>query len=125
MRNVCYWGLYKAESFGHGTQQGYEDEALAKALSLRRRASKRERLYIEAMAADNNALKQSKPEAASSEAPQLWRKLVQHHPKDIQARIFMAQSLRDGKEYLATLQSILKDYPDDSAANHYYIHAVE
>jgi tetratricopeptide (TPR) repeat protein len=122
---MCYWGLYKAESFGHGTQQGYADETLAKAVSLRRRASKRERLYIEATAADNHALKHSNPEATSSEALQLWRKLVQHYPKDTQARIFMGQSLHDPKQYLATLQSILKDHPDDSAANHYYIHALE
>ena len=122
---MCYWGLYQAESFYHGTARGYANEALAKAVSLKRHASKHERLYIEATAAYNDALKHAKPDSTSSQASQLWRKLVQHYPKDTQARIFLAQSLGDRKEALAILQSVLKDHPDDSAANHSYIHAVE
>src|SRR5713226_636163 len=40
---MCYWGLYKAESFYHGTAQGYAGQALAKAVSLKGHASKHER----------------------------------------------------------------------------------
>ncbi|MGA8026308.1 MAG: tetratricopeptide repeat protein [Bryobacteraceae bacterium] len=107
---MCYWGLYEAESFYHSTAKGYADQALAKAVSLKGHASKRERLYIEASAASGEL--------------KLWRKLVKEYPKDTQARIFLAQ-LVDHQECLALLQSVLKIKPGDSAANHYYIHALE
>jgi tetratricopeptide (TPR) repeat protein len=106
---MCYWGLYQAESFYHSTAKGYAAQALAKAVSLKRHASKRERLYIEASAAHG---------------PELWRQLVKRYPKDMQARIFLAETV-DHKERVAILQSVLKEKPDDSAANHYYIHALE
>ncbi len=133
---MCYWGLYKAESFYHGTAQGYAGQALAKAVSLKSHASNHERFYIEASAAYEDALKSARPGPKSSQELQLWRKLVKEYPKDTQARIFLAQALDDGfdsngepragqKEALAILQSVLKDDPENSAANHYYIHAVE
>ena len=50
---------------------------------------------------------------------------MKEYPKDTQARIFLAQAVGDQKEYLAILQSVLKDEPDNSAANHYWIHALE
>jgi tetratricopeptide (TPR) repeat protein len=134
---MCYWGLYKAESLSHSTAQGYAGRALAKAVSLKEHASKRERLYIEASAAYEDALKNAKPVPNFSQTMQLWRKLVKEYPKDTQARIWLAVSpLGDGfdskgeprageKEALAILQSVMKDDPEDSAANHYYIHALE
>jgi tetratricopeptide (TPR) repeat protein len=61
---------------------------------------------------------------------------VKRNPKDTQARIFLAWSLMDGydddgnpkkgtKETLSILQGVMKDEPENSAANHYWIHAVE
>ncbi|HWF48265.1 MAG TPA: tetratricopeptide repeat protein, partial [Bryobacteraceae bacterium] len=108
---MCYWGLYAAESFYHSNAQGYARQALTMASSLEHHASKRERLYIEATAAHQNA-------------PQLWHKLVRKYPKDTEARIFLSRVV-DHKESVALLQSVLKDDPDNSAANHYYIHALE
>jgi tetratricopeptide (TPR) repeat protein len=133
---MCYWGLYKAESFYHGTEQGYAGQALAKAVSLKGRASKHERFYIEASAAHEDALKNAKPFANFSQELQIWRNLAKKYPKDTQARIFLALSLEDGfdskgepragqKEALAIFQSVMKDDPGNSAANHYYIHALE
>jgi tetratricopeptide (TPR) repeat protein len=133
---MYYWGLYKAESFYHGTAQGYAGQALAKAVSLKGHASKHERLYVEASAAHEDALKNAKPVPNFSQEMQLMRKLVREYPKDTQARIYLAESLEDGfdskgepragqKEALAMLQSVLKDDPENSAANHYYIHALE
>ena len=133
---MCYWGLYKAESFYHGTEQGYAGQALAKAVSLKGRASKHERFYIEASAAHEDALKNAKPFANFSQELQIWRNLAKKYPKDTQAQIFLAVSLEDGfdakgepragqKEALAMLESIMKDDPGNSAANHYYIHALE
>jgi len=133
---MCYWGLYKAELFYHGTAQGYARQALASAVSLKRHASKHERFYIEASAAYEDALKNAKPAPDFSQELQILRKLVKEYPQDTQGRIFLATSLEDGfdgkgeprsgtKEALAILQGVMKDDPENSAANHYYIHALE
>ena len=61
---------------------------------------------------------------------------MKEYPADLQAKIFLSSSLRDGyddagepkkgtKESIAILQEVLKVAPNDSAANHYWIHAVE
>jgi hypothetical protein len=133
---MCYWGLYRAESFRNYLKQ-FANEALAKAVKLKQHASKAEKLYIEASAAAeaDKAAKNGDKED-NSKAINLWRKLVKENPKDVQARIFLAEAVGDGyddagnpkagqKETLAILQSVLKEYPEDSAANHYWIHAVE
>jgi tetratricopeptide (TPR) repeat protein len=134
---MCYWGLYLAETFRRSSSKHFADEALAKAVSLKGHASKAERLYIEASAAHEAASKDAKDEKADdSREMALWRKLVKQNPKDMQARIFLAEALIDGydddgnpqkgtKEALSILQSVMKDDPENSAANHYWIHAVE
>ncbi len=135
---MCYWGLYQAETFRRSSAKHLADQALDKAVGLKGHASKAERLYIEAAAAHEAAAKDKKDDenAGESKEVQLWRKLVKHSPKDTQARIFLAEALLDGyddagapragqKEALAILQGVLKDEPENSAANHYWIHAVE
>lgn len=121
---MCYWGLYKADSFYHSTARGYAGRALTEAIRLERHASKRERLYIEASAAGENAAKKTGTGPNFSQALMRWRKLAHKYPEDTQAQIFLAQ-LVDHKESVAILRSILKREPDNSAANHYYIHALE
>ncbi len=137
---MCYWGLYLAESFRGSSSKQFASQALAKAVSLKRRASKAERLYIESSAAHEAEEKESgngdgKRTGESNEAKVL-RKLVGIAPRDAHARILLAEALIDGydedgnpkpgtKEALPILQSVLKDEPDNSAANHYWIHAVE
>ena len=121
---MCYWGLYKAESFYHSLAQSYAAPALASAIKLKRHASKRERLYIEAAALNEDAQESAKPAPIYAQELQLWRKLVKDDPRDIQARLFLSQRV-DQKERLEILETILKDDPNNSAANHYYIHAVE
>lgn len=123
---MCYWGLYKAEGSFHSMAQGYANLALAKAATLESHVSDAERLYIDASVAHEDAIraaKQGQPDFSKEIA--LWRKLVAEYPKDSQAKIFLAQSVGDLQEYLAILQGILKDEPDNSAANHYWIHARE
>ena len=135
---MCYWGIYQAEKFRHSNSKYYSDQALTKAVSLKGRASKTERLYIEASAAAEAAEKSEEKDKSKAESQevQLYRKLVKREPKDIQARIFLAWALTDGydddgqpregqKEALAIFQSVLKEDPDNSAANHYWIHAIE
>jgi tetratricopeptide (TPR) repeat protein len=134
---MCYWGIYQAEKFSHSNSKYYATQMLTKALGLRRRARKEERLYIEASAAEA-AEKSGKKDnsAGDSEKVKLYRKLVKRNPKDMQARIFLANALSDGyddngepragqKEALALFQTLLQEDPNNSAANHYWIHAVE
>ena len=117
---MCYWGLYKAESFYHSTAQGLAGRALAKASALKARVSERERLHIEA-AEEQERTRHSG--GSNTKAQEIFRKLVADNPRDTQARIFLAESgVRDS---LAILESVLKDDPENSAANHYYIHALE
>jgi hypothetical protein len=135
---MCYWGLYLAETFRRSTSKHFADEALAKAVSLKARANKAERLYIEASAAHEAAEKDKKDadEEGDSRQVQILRKLVKRNPKDTQARIFLAEAViegydDDGKprkgtvEALTILQGVMKKEPENSAANHYWIHAVE
>lgn len=134
---MCYWGLYLAEPLRRRSKH-FADEALAKAVSLMGHASKAERLYIEASAAHEAAEKDKKDadEVGDSKEVQILRKLVKHSPKDTHARIFLAWTLMEGyegdgtprkgtKDTLAILQGVLRDEPENSAANHYWIHAVE
>lgn len=121
---MCYWGLAEALSFYHGTERGYAPQTLAKAVSLKKHASKRERLYIEATAAGQQDRENARRGVRSSRSIDLWRKLVKQYPKDTEARIFLWEAT-GGPKNLGLLQSVLKQDPNNSAANHLYIHALE
>ena len=58
-----------------------------------------------------------------SREQELLGKIVAAHPEDLQAKIFLYST--GGKDSLAILESVLKTDPNNSAANHYYIHALE
>jgi tetratricopeptide (TPR) repeat protein len=135
---MCYWGLYEAETFRRSSSKYFAEEALAKAVGLKKHASKSEKLYIEASVAAEESSKagKGKGKEENTKEIQLWRKLVKQNPKDTQARIYLAEALTDGyddkgeprdgqKEALAILQGVLKEEPENSAANHYWIHALE
>ena len=64
------------------------------------------------------------------------RTLAAKYPKDVEGRIFLAIAVEDGydeagepkageKEGISILEGVLRDAPNDSAANHYWIHAME
>ncbi len=128
---MCWWGLAQAEGFRHSDAAVYGKKALAEAVRLKSKASASDRLYIEAAQAEEDTKDDdSKPAVA------IYRKLVKKYPRDTQARIFLAESVDDGyddsgepkpgqKECVAILEGVLKDAPNDSAANHYWIHAIE
>lgn len=133
---MCYWGIYHAELFTHSNAKYYAKQALANAVRLKGHVSKPERLYIEASEAAEASDKSEKESKGDSKEVQLYRKLVKSAPHDLQARIFLAEAVQDGyddngqpnsgeKETLAILQSVLKEDSENSAANHYWIHAVE
>jgi tetratricopeptide (TPR) repeat protein len=128
---MCWWGLAQAEGFRHSDAAVYGKKALAEAVRLKSKASASDRLYIEAAQAEADA-KEDDGKAATA----IYRKLVKKYPHDTQARIFLAESVCDGyddagepkpgqKECIAILEGVMKDAPNDSAANHYWIHAIE
>lgn len=145
---MCYWGLYEAYSFRRGDGTAFAHDALMQAVALQKGASKAERLYIKA-AVEEGKLKSHPtrgPNAAKSTSEggphvdtkdtKVLRKLVKMQPGDVQSRIYLAESVMDGfdkkgepkagtVEGQQILVAILKEHPDDSAANHYWIHAVE
>jgi hypothetical protein len=128
---MCYWGLAQAEQFRGGPGKAYAKQALDQATKLEHKASASDRLYIEAAIA---AAREEGDDHSGSIA--IYRKLAQKEPYDIEARIFLAEAVGDGyddqgepkpgqKEKIAILEGALKDAPNDSAANHYWIHAME
>jgi tetratricopeptide (TPR) repeat protein len=132
---MCWWGLAQAEGFRNGDRHLYGRQALEKAIALKERATEPERLYIEAAHAEENA-KESKHGGASKAELAILRELVAKEPNDIEARLFLALALEDGydragepkkseQNAIAMLDGILHDKPDDSATNHYWIHAIE
>jgi tetratricopeptide (TPR) repeat protein len=149
---MCYWGLYKAEAF-RGENDDYAAAALKQAEKLAKNVTPAEKLYIQAAKeeeketlAEGKQSKAPKQDAwtvagvaaphIDSKATKTLRKLVAQYPDDTQAKIFLAESLIDGfdkqaapkpgtAEAQAILAAILAAHPDDSAANHYWIHAQE
>ena len=135
---MCYWGLYQALMFRQGQPNTYSEEALATAVRVKDHANKQERLYIESAVASNDAMKAAGPDERpdSTKETAILRELVKKYPNDTQAKLFLAGSVRDGyddngepkkgtQESVAILEEVLKTNPDDSAANHYWIHAME
>ena len=135
---ICYWGLYQAEAFTYHVNKAYAKAAIDKAVALQEHASPLEKLFIQATQqheAAINATKSASDDPDFSKEIELWRQAVKLDPKDVQARIYLAEAVRDGydegqpkkgqKEALEILQSLLKESPDNSAVNHYWIHAVE
>ena len=140
---MCYWGLSQAEAF-RGDSKELAHDSLKQAKSLKKNASAAEKLYIEAaLEGEKEANSKKKPKEEAAGAPHVdsqetktLRKLVAMKPGDVQARIFLSGSLRSGfdkkgepkagtVESQAILKAILVEHPDDTAANHYWIHAVE
>ncbi|HEY5328365.1 MAG TPA: hypothetical protein VIJ79_00645 [Acidobacteriaceae bacterium] len=140
---MCWWGLYEAVGFRGDDDKDESKAALANAKKFAKHATEPEKLYIKAAAQgdghprrsrkhdeDDNALHKDSDETKT------LRKLVALSPQDTQAKIYLAESLLDGfkkngdpragtVEGQVILSQILIDHPDDSAANHYWIHAVE
>jgi tetratricopeptide (TPR) repeat protein len=135
---MCFWGLEQALLFRHNEGSAYSQQALASAVKLKSRASKQEQLYIEAAIAAEAASTTARDGSPANNDKEvgLLRQLVKEYPNDPQAKIFLSSAIRDGytetgepkkgtKEGMALLQDVLKTTPNDSAANHYWIHAVE
>jgi tetratricopeptide (TPR) repeat protein len=135
---ICHWAL--AESLGIHNQelQGYAHDELMKAVALRSHADKREKMYIDAAQAESGITgKRASRFDHGDKATEILRQIVHKYPNDLAAKLLLAETLQDGydretgkakpgtAEMITILQGILKEKPDDSAANHLWIHAVE
>jgi tetratricopeptide (TPR) repeat protein len=129
---MCQWGLAQALDM-HGDEElkPYIDRAIAEAVRLKRHASATDKLYIEAGQLEHNAKHDDKSAQIA-----ILRKLIKKSPHDIEARIFLAETVGDGydengdpkpgqKERIAILEGVMREAPNDSAAQHYWIHAME
>ena len=129
---ICHWALSESLGIHNKEVQGYAHDELMKAVALRNHADKREKLYIDAAQAEAGP-----GEDSNDRSKAVLRQIVHKFPKDITARLLLAEDLQDGydrdtgkaragtAEMITILQGILKEKPDDSAANHLWIHAVE
>ena len=131
---MCYWGLYQAQSNYHSTAGGYAAASLAKAQQLARGASRAERLYIEASVAHEKAVGPTRRQ--DTEEIRLLRELVTRYPRDLQAKVYLANAIQDGfdtngepragqREALALFHKIIEIDPRNSAAHHYLVHSLE
>ncbi len=149
---MCWWGLAQAESF-RGDNLEWAQSALNKAVALakdKKHTTEAERLYIKAAqeAAKAQGARSGKGPNTGGKAgtkvvaykdskeTKVLRKLVQKYPEDVQAKILLAESLMDGFDKQqkpkagtvqgqAILEALLVAHPEDTAANHYWIHAME
>ena len=132
---MCHWGLARAFS-SHGGEKDQEKSELKKAQELASKASDHEQRYIRADAAANEKENDNKDDDAESAYAKEMEALIDRYPDDLDARLLYALSLnhgystegdpRSGSLYgQSVLREILQQHPDNAAANHYWIHAVE
>jgi len=130
---MCWWGLSQAEQSRGKELESYARQALDEAEQLKGKITGPERLYIEA--AQLEYANKSK-RGVNRQQIETLRKLVSEQPNDTQARLSLALALEDGydksgepkkgeREAISMLEGILHDVPNDSATNHYWIHAIE
>ncbi len=127
-----YWGLLSAIGAIEGDEFGHDRLlALRRLKGLLHHANEHERLYAEAIVARNE------DRVAGRKTYQQKLETVLHkYPDDIQAKLFLAMSVRSGHdldlnprdgtvyaEFL--LRDVLRSHPDNAAAHHYWIHLKE
>lgn len=126
-----YWGLL--ETVGSFEKEEYKKDkafALKKLKALKTRANEHEKLYAEGV-----LLRDSLSNGYAEYAKKL-EQIVQKFPGDIDAKLFLALKKMSGfnadmnpnegqlfSEYL--LRDLLREYPDNAAAHHYWIHQME
>jgi len=136
---ICHWALANSLGIHNQEVEGYAHDELMKAVALKSHADKREKLYIESAEAEAGSVTANftSRQDTDDQSKVILRKIVKKYPTDITARLLLAEAVQDGYdrdtgkprpgtvEGISILQGILKEKPDDSAANHLWIHAVE
>lgn len=127
---MCHWGLFQAVDSNGDHEQAMAE--LARAEELAPKTTDREQRYIRASAVQQ----EKKGDEATQAFLHEMEALEYRYPDDLQAKLLLAAQLlngyasngdpRPGALYgQALLRNLLHDYPDNAAANHYWIHAVE
>jgi tetratricopeptide (TPR) repeat protein len=128
---MAYWGEFEALSM-RGPMMGDGRAALEKAKLLADKVSEHERFYIRA--AEHEA-RPDKPEEKAAYQHEM-EALIDQYPDDVDAQALLALGVmsgydsdghpREGELYSQSiLRNILAAHPDNAAANHYWIHAME
>jgi len=131
---MAYWGEFEALKMSgrHGAVSEEKDADLAKAKSLADHVTDREQLYIRAAANEKHG-----DDSGDSEAyRRVMETLVDRYPDDLDAQAFLALEEMNGYKTdghpnggelysQALLRNLLAAHPDNAAANHYWIHAME
>ena len=128
---MCHWGAARALTARGGNEDLAKAE-LKKAKELSEKASDREQRYIRA----DVASQEKEGDEATSAFGKEMEALVARYPEDVEARLLYALELNHGYDEKgdprlgtvygqASLRDLLREHPDNAAANHYWIHAVE
>jgi peroxiredoxin/tetratricopeptide (TPR) repeat protein len=119
---MAYWGLARANSIGGGGQMRAQD-MIREAVKREARVTERERLYIDAMAADllPDPLHEKPVPGAGKK---ILETLCVKYPDDMEARALLALDTMGDSRYGAELmiREILAKQPDHPGAHHYRIH---
>jgi peroxiredoxin/tetratricopeptide (TPR) repeat protein len=128
---MAYWGLARASMLRGLGGKGRPAEMIREALKRKGKASEREQLYIDALAAQllPNPLKGSDGVDTSREermrqALNILETLCVRYPDDMEARALLALQTMGDSRYGAELmiREILARQPDHPGAHHYRIH---
>jgi tetratricopeptide (TPR) repeat protein len=128
---MCHWGASQALAMRGGDKEQAKEE-LKRAQDLASKASDHEQRYISAYVAGDD---KDDDDAETAFAREM-EILMDHYPDDLEAKLLYGLSLnrgydedgnpRSGSLYGQTiLRALVQQHPDNAAANHYWIHAVE
>ena len=119
---MAYWGLARASSIGGGGEKRAQD-MIREAVKREGHVTERERLYIDALAADllPDPLHE-KPDRSAGK--KILETLCVKYPDDMEARALLALETMGDSRYGAELmiREILAKQPDHPGAHHYRIH---
>jgi len=131
---MAYWGEYEALRMSgmRGSVKQEKTAALDKAKSLADHASDHEQFYIRA--AEHDEKEDNSKDSGAYRS--LMETLIDRYPGDLDARAFLALEEmggyeanghpRGGEIYAQSiLRNLLAEHPNNAAANHYWIHAME
>jgi tetratricopeptide (TPR) repeat protein len=128
---MCQWGIYQAMDFG-GSAADQLKPVVTRMKDLAPGASDHEQRYIRSVVESFG----KKGEEASQAYQREMEAIIYRYPDDLDAQLLLALSLengfddngdpRPGELYaIGILRDIVRNHPDNAAANHYWIHAVE
>jgi Tetratricopeptide repeat len=128
---MAYWGEFEALKM-RGPIKDDGRAALAKAKSLADKASDREQFYIRAAQHEADWDEPGEPLAYRHE----METLIDRYPDDLNAQALLALRVmsgydtdgrpREGELYSQSiLRNLLATHPENAAANHYWVHAME